>query len=53
MAALNMTANTVCAVKAQRVVGVRRVAAKLKAPVSMSMHKGTWKTKQRIGIFSV
>ena len=43
-----MTANTVCAVKAQRVVGVRRVAAKhavarvgaLKAPVSMSMRKG-------------
>ena len=49
MAALNVTANKVVAVKAQRVAGVRRVAAKhavarlggLKAPVSMSMRKGT------------
>ena len=49
MAALNVTANMVVAVKAQRVAGVRRVAAKhavarlggLKAPVSMSMRKGT------------
>ena len=49
MAALNVTANMVVAVKAQRVGGVRRVAAKhavarvggLKAPVSMSMRKGT------------
>ena len=45
MAALNVTANMVVAVKAQRVAGVRRVAAKhavarvggLKAPVSMSL----------------
>ena len=49
MAALNVTANMVVAVKAQRVAGVRRVAAKhavarvggLKAPVSVSMRKGT------------
>ena len=49
MAALNVTANMVVAVKAQRVGGVRRVAAKhavarvggLKAPVSVSMRKGT------------
>uniref|UniRef100_A0A7S0GS11 Ribosomal protein n=1 Tax=Micromonas pusilla TaxID=38833 RepID=A0A7S0GS11_MICPS len=57
MAALNATANMVVAVKAQRVAGVRRVAAKhavarlggLKAPVSMSMRKGG---RQSLGVFA-
>jgi len=57
MAALNVTANMVVAVKAQRVAGVRRVAAKhavarvggLKAPVSMSMRKGG---RQSLGVFA-
>ena len=59
MAALNVTANMVVAVKAQRVGGVRRVAAKhavarvggLKAPVSVSMRKGTCERTRARRIF--
>ena len=55
MAALTMSANMVVAAKAQRVGGVRRIAAKtavarvggLKAPVSLHMRKGTRPSRAR------